>query len=368
MNHRRRAAAERKDGAAKHIIFAPPPHLDPLTQALDGIRLRCMVPSAHEMTAPWGVQFGGIEPAKIRRQLESMGLPVPPHDPPPLQGAIVAVLRGNCCLTVEKHKVKLPLAGGDVVLITRQDPFILGDNWRTPARNIHDLVRRQDIEHLRGLHYGGSGIATTFLSGAFHFEGEENHPLLSSLPPVIHVRGTDRQAAPWLESTLKCLNSELVTHPPGSQSIVNHLAHVLFVQAVRAYAASLPDMSPGNWFHAIFDADLAPALGLMHSRPEYPWTVAALAEQANISRSAFSAQFTAVVGSPPLQYLTDCRIRKARAMLRDTALGVKTIATKVGYSNESAFSHAFRRITGVSPGTYRRSQFLSPFKNGTQSF
>ncbi|MEI8195776.1 MAG: AraC family transcriptional regulator [Phycisphaerae bacterium] len=332
------------------------PQADPLTQVLDGVRFRCMIPSAHEMTAPWGVRFGGLDATEIRRHLESMGLVAPPHGFPPPQGGIVAILRGYCCLEVPAHKVKLPLTSGDVVLLARRDPFILRDDWRSAAQNLHDLVRREDFEQRRGLRYGGGGLPTTFINGAFCFEDEEDHPLLSALPPVIHIRAAESNAAPWLESTLRFMNSELTSSPPGSQSIVNHLAHVLFIQAVRTYAASLPEESPGNWFGALFSSELAPALGAMHSRPEEPWTVASLAQQACVSRSVFSERFTACVGKPPLQYLTECRMRRARVLLRETKLGIKSIAEKVGYSNESAFSNAFRRTAGVSPGAFRRSK------------
>jgi AraC-like DNA-binding protein len=323
---------------------------------LDGVRLRCRVPSEHEMTAPWGVRFGGLDQEQLRRRLASMGLPILPHDPPAIRRSIVAVLRGNCCLEVPSRKVRLALAGGDVVLITRGDAFILRDDWHSPFRDIHDLVRREDIEHRRGLRYGGGGVPTTFLSGAFHFEDEEDHPLLSALPPVIHIRSAESPAAQWIDNTLKFMNSELSTRPPGSQSIVNHLAHVLFIQAVRTYAASLAEGSPGNWFAALLSPELGPALEAMHSRPEQPWTVATLAEQACMSRSAFSARFTASVGKPPLLYLTECRMRRAKTLLRETRLDIKAVAEKAGYSNESAFSHAFRRATGLSPGGYRRSK------------
>lgn len=332
------------------------PQSDPLTQVLDGVRLRCMIPSAHEMTAPWGIRVGGLDAAEIRRHLEAMGLAASAIAPPPPQGGIVAILRGYCCLEVPTHKVKLPLASGDVVLLARRDPVILRDDWRSPVHNLHDLVRREDFEQQRGLRYGGGGLPTTFINGAFCFEDEEDHPLLSALPPVIHIRAAESAAAPWLENTLKFMNSELAIHPPGSQSIVNHLAHVLFIQAVRTYAASLPEESPGNWFGALFSSELAPALGAMHSRPEEPWTVASLAQLACVSRSVFSARFTACVGKSPLQYLTECRMRRAKLLLRETNLGIKIIAEKVGYTNESAFSNAFGRATGVSPGAYRRAK------------
>jgi len=158
------------------------PQADPLTQVLEGVRFRCMIPSAHEMTAPWGVQFGGHDHSEMRRHLESLGVALSPHDPPPPQGAIVAVLRGNCCLDVPAHKVKLPLASGDLVLLARRDAFVLRDDWRSPVRDLHSLVRREDIEQRRGLRYGGGGLPTTFINGAFCFEDEEDHPLLSALP------------------------------------------------------------------------------------------------------------------------------------------------------------------------------------------
>lgn len=315
-----------------------------------------MVPGAHEMTAPWGLRFGPLSPEAVRRHHESLGLAAPAWHPEPVRGSIVAVIRGSCCLEVEEHGVKEPLSGGDVVLVTRNAPVVLRDDWRTPATDVLELVGREQIETLSGLRGGGGGVATTFLSGAFTTEGGEGSPLLAGLPPVICIRGSEPRNAPWLEGTLKILHGELAARAPGSQSVVNHLAHVLFAQAVRAYAAALPEGASGNWFRAIFDSELATALGMIHARPADPWTVASLAEASGIGRSSFAARFAAAVGQPPLQYLTDFRMRKAREMLRTTRLGVKTIATGVGYSNESAFSSAFRRFAGVSPGAYRQSR------------
>ena len=334
-------------------IHPLPPHLDPLTQVLDGMHLRCLVPSAHQMTAPWGLRFGGVLPNVVRRQLDAMGLPGPPR------GTMIAIIHGSCCLEMEQHGVRLPLSDGDVMLVPNREPFVLRDDWRTPVRDVQEIIRPEHVENLLGLRYGGGGVPTTLLTGAFVSEDDEDHPLLSVLPPVIRIRASELGSVPWLESTLRFLSSELTTRLPGSQSIINHLAQLLFVQAVRAYAASLPDDSTANWCRALFDRELSPALGLMHSHPERPWTVASLGEQAGIGRSAFAARFTASVGRPPLQYLTHCRMRKARAMLRDTNLGIKSIATKVGYSNESAFSQAFKRTTGVSPGAYRHAKRIS---------
>jgi AraC-like DNA-binding protein len=331
------------------------PHIDPLSQVLEGIRLRFMVPGAHEMTAPWGVRFGVMKPADFRKHAESLGLALPPFDLPKIRGAIMAMIRGSCWLEVEKYGLKLALAGGDLVLLTRDAPITLRSEMRTPVKEIHELVRREDVEQHRGVRFGGGGAASSFLFGGFHFDDDADNPLLSSLPPLIHVKGAESDAVPWLEGNVRFLSHELVNRAPGSQSVINHLAHALFIQAVRAHALSLPADASGSWLNAVLDPELATALGLMHLRPQEPWTVASLAEHSNASRSAFSARFTAALGRPPLQYLTECRMRNAKLMLRDTTLGVKSISMKVGYANESAFGTAFKRATGLSPGAYRAS-------------
>ncbi len=330
-----------------------PLHLDPLSLVLDAVRLRCMAPGAHEMTAPWGVRFEMPPPQEMRRHAISLGLPPPPHDPPAMQGSLLAVVDGGCWIETQGQAEQISLLAGDLILLTRDTPYTLRDNPETPARHVQELIRREHIEHHLGLRYGGGGAATTFLGGSFFFEDEQDNSLLASLPPVIHVCGSDG-ASPWLDGTLKLLTHELAHRQPGSQSIINHLAHVLFVQAIRACATRMPEDVQANWLFAMLDQNIAPTIGLMHLHPEEPWTVASLAERANLSRSAFAARFDHAVGQPPLLYLTHCRMRKARSLLRDSQLGLKAVAAKVGYGNESSFSNAFKRMMGQSPGIYRR--------------
>jgi AraC-like DNA-binding protein len=74
-----------------------------------------------------------------------------------------------------------------------------------------------------------------------------------------------------------------------------------------------------------------------------------------MSRSRFAARFTALVGEPPLAYLSRWRLETAAGLLQDGALGLGEIASRVGYESEAAFSKAFRRRFGAPPGAYRRS-------------
>jgi AraC-like DNA-binding protein len=59
---------------------------------------------------------------------------------------------------------------------------------------------------------------------------------------------------------------------------------------------------------------------------------------------------------PPMQYLANWRIQLGSRMLRQTNRTVATIAQEVGYESEAAFSRAFKRLVGMPPGAWRKSQ------------
>src|SRR4029079_16731845 len=136
--------------------------------------------------------------------------------------------------------------------------------------------------------------------------------------------------------------AESRANQPGGQAIVNRLIHILFTRAVRACVSTLP-YACCDWLRAAVDPEIGPALGLIHSQPESPWTVASLAEEIGMSRSVFAARFAATVGVPPLHYIVQCRMRAASQLLRSGRLAVKEIASQVGYRSQAAFRTAFKR-------------------------
>lgn len=351
----------RPSTAAEPTPFDPLlPRFDQLTQILDGVRLRCMLPSAHEFTAPWGVQFGMIPPEAIREHFKMMGLPSGQHVRA-MHGEIIAVLRGGCCLELLERGIKRHLRSGDVTIVARNEAFVLRDEWDSPVRHVRELFKPENVHRGAGLIHGGGGVASSILTGPFFFENVgEGHPLLSALPAVLHLNAEDLQAAPWIESTLRVVDSELKTLAPGYLTIVNHLMYALFVQAIRLHATAHADQAPATWFRAVFDAQLAPALGAIHKHPEQPWKVASLAEVSQMSRSLFSQRFTELIGTPPLQYLTEYRMQRAQALLRDSTASIREIAKRVGYASESAFCNAFKRVCTTSPTQYRRESLTPP--------
>jgi AraC-like DNA-binding protein len=93
---------------------------------------------------------------------------------------------------------------------------------------------------------------------------------------------------------------------------------------------------------------------LLHARPTEAWTAESLAHEVGMSRSAFAEHFSSLVGQPPMQYLAMWRMHMAAQQLREGRSSVAQVAFGIGYDSEAAFSRAFKRQFGTSPGTWRR--------------
>src|SRR4029079_10974139 len=182
------------------------------------------------------------------------------------------------------------------------------------AINVQTLLRSHDAAGNKSLSHGGGGALTTLLCGCCEFEAGETNPLISSLPAVIHIKGEEGRAVPWLETTLQYLASETASALPGAETVIGHLTDIIFIQAVRAYISSAGECKKGL-AKAITDPQIGQALALIHSAPQASWTVASLALRAGMSRAGFAARFRELVGEPPLQYLTRWRMHKAAGVV-----------------------------------------------------
>jgi len=87
----------------------------------------------------------------------------------------------------------------------------------------------------------------------------------------------------------------------------------------------------------------------VHREPARPWSVASLAREIAMSRSAFAARFTELVGEPVMQYVTRWRMQVARDRLQHDDISVSELATQLGYESEAAFKRAFKRTIGTNP-------------------
>jgi AraC-like DNA-binding protein len=185
-----------------------------------------------------------------------------------------------------------------------------------------------------------------------------DHPaarqLVSLLPKMICVESWDTPQSEWIQSTLRFIAAEARALRPGGETVITRLADILVIQAIRSWIESDPSAQTG-WLGALQDPQIGRAIMLVHRDPARAWSVAALASEVAMSRSAFAARFTELVGESPMQYVTRWRMHVAVASLREDGARLGEIARRLGYQSEAAFSRAFKRFIGVSPGSIRRS-------------
>jgi AraC-like DNA-binding protein len=241
-----------------------------------------------------------------------------------------------------------------LVIVPRGVAHVLRDAPPSPTVDFFDLAKSHVIEKNRVFRAGGTGAVTRLVCGGMQLETGETDPLLALLPSFIHVKGVEGGAAPWLQATMMHLVEELDSDRPGAEAVVTRLADILFIQAVRMYLDQHATAESG-WLAALRDEQVGRALALLHTQPHQPWTVASLADRVAVSRSAFAARFTSLVGEPPLHYLTRLRLNVASLRLQSSDDTLRAVAASAGYGSVAAFAKAFKRRVGMTPGAYRRA-------------
>jgi AraC-like DNA-binding protein len=270
--------------------------------------------------------------------------------------AIVATLGGPASIRIDDGPaVSARLADGDIALITGPRRYTIADDPATPPQA---EIRGQQKYPIGAPHRRiaprtfGDGLpgATTLLRGAYELHGAVAGRLLDLLPPLAVV-----PAGPRTTGALTLLTTETARDEPGQDAILHRLLDLVLVLTLRAWCARPGAVLPA-WYQALADPAIGDALRLLHQDPGHRWTVATLAAEVGMSRAAFAARFTGLVGEAPLRYLTDWRMTVAADLLRDTDATIATVARAVGYEDPFAFSVAFKRTRGTSPSVWRRQR------------
>lgn len=195
-------------------------------------------------------------------------------------------------------------------------------------------------------------VATRLLCGRFRFDRELTHPLMSALPPLIHLPQADSPGLAWLQETGDWMYKELTNASPGSEILVDRLCEIYFIQALRSLQAL--DVLPTGFVAALNDRRINKSLQLVHSRPQESWTLERVAGEIGMSRAVFAERFHRLIGLPFNAYLTAWRMQKAINLLKRVDVSASRVADEVGYSSDISFSRAFRRYFGKTPGEYRK--------------
>jgi AraC-like DNA-binding protein len=266
------------------------------------------------------------------------------------------VVDGEFHLRVDgKGGTVLVLGPGEVVLLPRNDVHLMGSDLDLPPVTGSEIIRPPKDGGLFSIRHGGDGACTRMVCGFLGCDNAESNPVIAALPPVLRLSLEEGGAAEWIRSTFQYAAEEVAAGRPGSETVLAKLSELLFVEAVRRYAESLPDGQTG-WLAGLRDTHVARALALLHRDIARPWTVDELGREVGLSRSALADRFTRLIGVPPMHYVASWRMQVATQRLRNTSASLAQVADMVGYESEAAFSRAFKKAVGVAPATWRRSQ------------
>jgi len=316
--------------------------VDPLGEALYFLRMSGVFYCRSELTAPWAFALPAIRDCLMFH----------------------AVVSGRCWLDVAGAESCL-LQPGDLAFVPHGEGHTLTSEPYLPAAPYFDLPREQVSERYEIFRYGGGGAPTQLICWAVRFDHPAAHHLIAILPKLIRVDSGSAPQREWIQSALSLMAAEARELRPGGETIVTRLADILVIQAIRSWLAQDAAAQKG-WLGALQDRQIGPALTLLYRDPARPWSLASLAAEAAMSRSAFAARFTELVGEPAMHYVARWRMRIAQTWLQEDGVTVGEIASRLGYQSEAAFSRAFKRINGIPPGAYSRNRLASLSKRGEQ--
>jgi AraC-like DNA-binding protein len=315
---------------------------DVLSDVLRAVRLTGAVYFDYELTSPWVAE---APPADAIRS-EVM---------PGAQRVIeYHLLARGTCWAQAVGDAPLRLVEGDLLLFPHGDPHALASAPGLRATPDLGMFVRSSaplpIVHAAG---GGGPDEARVICGFFGCDDRPFNPLLEALPRVLHVPaaavGDGLIATLFLTAARESRNRE-----PGGENVLARLSELLFVEIVRRHLRTLPEAETG-WLAGLRDPIVGQALAAVHSAPAEMWSVDSLARRAGTSRSVLAERFTNILGQPPMQYLTRWRMQLASRRLRDGAT-IAEAASASGYESEAAFSRAFKKAVGLSPGAWRRAE------------
>jgi len=332
-----RDTTPRRPGAA---AATEPDNAESLAAALQRLRLDGALFFRAEFTENWSYESASSEQmvSFLRPQAKRL--------------IIFHIVAAGRCWIARGDDERLWADEGDVIVLPYGDQHSMGGVERAPTVPIIKLIDPPPWQRLPVLRHGAGGERTDIVCGYLHSEHPLFNPALRALPPVFVVRPPEGPTARWIRSSIEYAlaagESDVRADLSGTK-----LPELVLTEVLRLHLATAPAIESG-WLAALSDPVLAPAMARLHAAPDRRWTVEQLAAAVAVSRSLLDERFRQVLGRSPIRYLTDWRMHLAEDMLATTEASIASIARRVGYDSEEAFSRAFKRTHALSPGAWRR--------------
>lgn len=305
------------------------PNADPLGEALHLLQFSGTLYCRAELTAPWGVSMPLLDDCMVFH----------------------IVTAGQCWLEVEGEEPRL-LEQGSLTLLPHSTAHTFRSAAGVPTTPLFDIPVEALSDRYELMRHGGGGDVVRLTCGVVQFDNVAASRLIAQLPRVLHISSWDDESASWLQSTLRFIAREALSLQPGGETVITRLVDILVIQAIRSWLDGAPEAREG-WLAALRDEHVGKAIAAIHRAPAEAWTVESLASITRLSRSAFSARFSELVGESAMQYVTNWRMQLARVHLQQSDEPLSLVALRFGYQSDAAFCRAFKRTFGVSPGALR---------------
>jgi len=300
--------------------------VDVLADVLDTLRFRGSVFFRSKLAAPWGMSLSKLKNPRFH-----------------------IALSGNCYIGIDNvNKHVINVKSMDIVMLPQGEMHWIADQ---PGRKLTPSEQAGDACELGMPLFQSGKITNKLICGLIDYDKDMIHPVIDSLPQVMHFSGIDHGDPIWM--TVLLIDAEMETKQVSQTSIVDRLTEVLFMQLLNRYIIENKEIT--GFFAALHDKRIYKALELIHRKPNYEWTLDLLAEQANVSRATLTRQFKATVGVAPITYLFNWRMTKAYHLLKHTNNTVTMVADEVGFSTAKTFAKAFKRQYGSTPSELRRN-------------
>ncbi|RZI77171.1 MAG: AraC family transcriptional regulator [Variovorax sp.] len=319
--------------------------MDALSETLRVVRLVGAIFIHARFSAPWCYQSPRADTV------------APLLEPGAERVVIFHLITDGECLVEMPGQAPVQLVAGDAVLFTQGDAHRMASEAGLPPASGGGRLAEVLSRRPGRLAYGGGGARTRLVCGYLACDARLASMLLQGLPPLVKVNVRDSSAGTWLEASVRYALAEARSPRPGGAGVLAKLAEVLFVEVLRLYMNGQGEGRTG-WLAGVGDRIVGAALNALHKNPAKAWTLDELARTAGTSRSVLAERFQLLVGTSPIQYLTQWRMLLAANLLSRSNAPLTSIAEDVGYQTDTAFSRAFRREYGAPPAAWRRSQLV----------
>jgi AraC-like DNA-binding protein len=312
--------------------------LDLLSDILTNLKMRGTLYFRTSLTSPWGIKVPSYE--NVAR--------------------FHFAHRGNCLIEVEGSDETVALEEGDLLIVPHGAAHKLycTPNTKDKAIKLDTVLEKSGYQGTGVLVYGGDDHKhdTQLICGHFSFEPYAKHVLLERLPHFVHIKSYGETVGKWMEATLAVIGDEAGGKRMGGDLIALKMSETIFAQAIRSFIES--NEAPEWGLSGFSDSNLRLALDAFHKSPKNSWTVEGLAQTAGMSRTSFAVLFQKKMAMTPMEYVTAWRVEIAKRLLLIPRNTLTDVAEGVGYASDSAFARVFKKETGLTPASFRKSNLV----------